>query len=110
MTAETQGREEYPIGTVVGHGTEEDGIADVGLALQLPGGAQLWFGEISRRRWEECGPDATELGPDTGWWIILYEADDSTVIGKCLDQEVAERLALSLATALAKADTGRGEG
>ncbi len=100
---------EYPVGTVVHHSSEEDGPADVGLALQLPGGSQLWFGEISRRLWEYAGPDAAELGSDGGWWIILYSGDDTSVIGKCGDAEAARVLADHLAVALAKSPTAGGE-
>lgn len=95
---------EFPVGMVVGHGTDpEDGVADVGLALQLPDGAQLWCGEITRERWNEAidgNSDAAYLGEDDGWWIILYAKDEAKVIGKCVDQYVAAEMLDMLAAAI----------
>ncbi|RWX72553.1 hypothetical protein EOA24_00750 [Mesorhizobium sp. M2A.F.Ca.ET.039.01.1.1] len=79
---------------------------DVGIELQLAGDRQLWAGEITRKRWEDAGGEALGLGSDNGWWIILYEGEATTVIGKCLDpgdaRELIDIIAASIRSAMAR--------
>jgi hypothetical protein len=99
----------YSVGTLVAHCSEHEGPADVGIALQLSGGRQLWCGEITRQRWNEAvdaNGDAALLGEDDGWWIILYSKEEAQVIGKCIDQYVASDMMDALAVALLAPEEG----
>lgn len=88
-------------GTLVSHCTEEDGPADVGLSLTLPGGAVLWAGEITRDAWEAEGEDAAALGDDCGTWLILYDgAARREVIGKATTREAGFALVHAVVDAL----------
>ena len=65
--------------------TDEDCPSpDVGMAVDLPGGATLYVGEITKEQYEEAGDEAAALGDDFGSWIILWSSKDSDgqVIGK----------------------------
>lgn len=87
------------IGSVAWHTSDaEDGLPDVGIVLTISDHQELWCGEITRSRHEEAGAEA--LGPDGGWWIILYEREHITVVGKCLNEEAAHRMIEVLSVAL----------
>lgn len=52
------GDDEMPVpkpGQVVHHCSEDDGLADVGIAIGLPGGHQLWLGELLKRDGGDIG-------------------------------------------------------
>lgn len=96
--------QEMKPGDVRAHTTDElSSMADVGLELQLAGGVKLWAGEISRDRWEKAGSDAHELGSDGGWWIILYEKDETHVIAKAVDRDAAEAMIDAISAAIRSA-------
>lgn len=75
--------------TILGHSSEADSGADVGLSINLGGDRKLWCGEISRRMWLDAGDEAQKLGDDTGWWVILYQPEPF-VVAKCASQEAAQ--------------------
>ena len=62
------------------HSSEEDGGPDVGILIGLHDGAQLWIGELSRRRWGDAGGDAMGLGSDMGSWFVLYPASGEPIV------------------------------
>jgi hypothetical protein len=56
------------LGLVTWHCSEPD----VGLSLGLGDGRILWVGEISSRVHADGGAEIATLGPDVGWWLVLY--------------------------------------
>ena len=75
--------EELKPGSVVWHSSDEDGLPDVGVSLNLTDGAELWCGDISRKLWEGGGPEIAELGDDGGSWLVVFgPGNDTTVVGK----------------------------
>lgn len=69
-------------GQIQWHTSEEDGLPDVGMLLQIDAEHSLWVGEISRALWGSSH-EATELSGDGGWWIVQYGPHGPHIIGKC---------------------------
>lgn len=80
------------IGAITWMSSDEYSGPDCGISIGLGNDRFLYCGEISRKRWEEAGEDAAALGNDFGWWLILYEPDKTTVLGKMLDGYTASVL------------------
>lgn len=91
-------------GRLVGHCSEEDGVADVGASIGLGDGRLVWIGEISSDLYEEAKQQAAgaDIGDGSGYWIVLFgkESKDTVVIGKLADpymaREALEGLLLTL--------------
>lgn len=75
---------ELEVGQIQWHSSEEDGGPDVGVLLQLPGGWQLWAGELL---------DSESV---MGSGFILYSDTEKHLIGDC-DYEVARALVEAIA-------------
>lgn len=87
------------LGLVTWHCSEPEGGPDVGLSLGLGNGRILWAGEIGSRSHREGGPEIAALGPDIGWWLVLYDPD-SVPIGRLASAEAARALIDALEAAL----------
>lgn len=79
-------------GFVTWASTEEDGGPDVGITIGLgPEVGHLWFGEITRQRYESEGCDEY-ADSDMGWWLLHYKPKgEPTVIGKLLSDSYTAR-------------------
>lgn len=79
------------LGFVSWHFTEEGGALDIGISIGLGGGRTLWIGEITDHRHEEGGEEAAALGPNDGWWLMLYDDKNAVteVFGKFVDADAA---------------------
>lgn len=91
----------YDNGHVTWHSSDEDSGPDVGMTIGLGDGRMLWVGAISRARYAET-EGVSHLGDDFGWWIILYDQQGSTVVGKCRDAESAHTMIEWLEAALSR--------
>lgn len=94
------------LGKVTWHCSEEGGLPDVGISVELANGAVLWCGEITNDRWTEAGSEAAELGSDFGTWLILHANGESKVIGKCVNrydgQAMIDQIELAVRAGLTK--------
>lgn len=91
---------DVPVGQIQWHCSEDSGGPDVGILLRLTETQYLWAGEITRADWEDAGPEAAELGPDFGWWLIFYNGKEKTVLGRCVGryqtQDIFEHIAAAI--------------
>ena len=85
------------LGVVTWLSSEEDGGPDCGIAIGLGRGRMVVVGEVSRRLWEDAGPEAAALGSDGGWWLTLWGGDGlehpGEVLAKFVDAEQARGFA-----------------
>jgi hypothetical protein len=78
MTVDVDGNmvDETERGRMIGFCSEGDGVPDVGLSIGLGDNAALWIGEISDRRHRDTvEAHGNEVGPNAGWWLILFEGE-----------------------------------
>lgn len=76
--------EEYTLGHVIWHMSEEGGGPDVGISIGLGGGKALWIGDITDREHLEA---TAPMGGPGGWWLMFYP--DRVPFAKFTDAEAA---------------------
>ncbi|MFC5353490.1 hypothetical protein [Azospirillum himalayense] len=97
-TTEALAQIDHP-GRVTWHSSGEDEGPDVGLSFGLGNGSSLYVGEISRAHHAAEAETAGHLGDDTGWWIILHDAEVARVIGKTAEPGAGRALIDALSEA-----------
>ena len=83
------------VGSLIWHSSCEDSGPDVGISIKLGDSKMLWCGEITNKLHDSLDGACGGVG---GWWLILYDGDESRVIAKCHDEDAAQDAFALIAT------------
>lgn len=89
-----------PIGVTTQHLSSEDGPI-VGWSHNLGGGRIVWCGGLPRASFAELEREHQEAMHNAfGWFLVIYEREGRTVLGKAVDEYRARELVDLIATGL----------